>query len=281
MVIAITGGTGFIGTHLATAIPDAVLFDFPKNDLRNIEDACAFIDKWQPEVVYHLAAQPLVTNEDDMDTLSTNIVGTYNLLHACRNDKNLRSFVHIATDKVYGAGRVTRASPLKGIGHPYNVSKLCGDVIAQMYAKYYELPIRIIRTANIYGPGDTHYDRIIPGTIKATLEGVPIELRSNGHFIRDYIYISDLIPAYLRISNEPPGVYNLGGEETSVLEVVQTILRLMKREDLQPIILDSQHNELDYQHVDDCPKWWEPEVKLEDGLERTIRYEYSRFGKSI
>lgn len=270
VVTCITGGTGFIGTHLARAIPDAMLFEHPPKDLRAIKDACTFIDDNQPEVVFHLAAQSVVTNRDDYDSLSTNIVGTYNLLHACRADHNLRSFVHISTDKVYGDGTVTRLSPLNGVAHPYNASKLCGDVIAQMYWKYYDLPVHIVRTGNIYGPGDTHLDRIVPGTIKAAMEGRPIELRSNGTFVRDYIYIDDLIPAYLRIANEPPGIYNLGGQDASVLEIVRTILRIMGREDLQPIILNDQHNELEYQHVTDCPDWWQPQTSLAEGLERTI-----------
>jgi CDP-glucose 4,6-dehydratase len=271
--ICITGGTGFIGSHLARALPEAHLFDYPTHDLRNIVDACAFIDEYQPEVVYHLAAQSVVTNEDDLVSVSTNIVGTYNLLHACRTDKNLKSFVHISTDKVYGCnGEAKTTDRLKGNEHPYSASKTSGDILAQMYANYYGLPVRIIRTGNIYGPGDTHFDRLIPNTIKTTLERKRKVMRSNGRFIRDYIYIADLIPAYIRIADEPPGIYNLGGEYYSVLEVVQTILRLMRQEDLAPIIGNTQHNEITMQHIVDCPTWWKPQVSLEEGLKRTIRW---------
>ena len=273
MTICITGSSGFIGTHLATALPEAHLFDYPAHDLRDLADAEAFINDNQPEVVFHLAAQSVVTNDDDIQTLDTNISGTYNLMHACRKDKNLRSFVHISTDKVYGAGSVTRKSPLNGVGHPYNASKLCGDVIAQMYGNHYGIPVRIIRSGNIYGPGDTHYDRIVPGTIKATLEGKPMQLRSNGWMMRDYIYIADIIKGIIRVADEPEGIYNLGAkEEATVLYIVHTITWLMERDDLEPVILDSQRNELDYQHVTDCPKWWHPAVDLDDGLERTIRW---------
>ena len=271
-VTCITGASGFIGTHLARAIPGAHLFDFPDRDLRILADANAFIRKWQPEVVFHLAAQPVVTNEDDMETLSTNIDGTYNLLHACRDDKNLKSFVHISTDKVYGYGTVKRDSPLRGFSHPYNTSKLCGDAMAQMYASYYGLPVRIIRTGNIYGPGDMHLDRIVPGTIMAALEGKPLEMRSNGNFVRDYIYIDDLIPAYLRIAGERPGIYNLGGVSISAIDMVNTILRLMGREDLRPIIKNDQHGEISYQRVTDCPDWWKPATTLEDGLKASIKW---------
>jgi CDP-glucose 4,6-dehydratase len=275
-VTCITGGTGFIGSHLARVLPDAHLFDFPRYDLRSLIDTRKFIEKYQPEVVFHLAAQSVVTNDCDLETLDTNIDGTYNLLHSCRRDKFLRSFVHVSTDKVYGYGTVKRDSPLRGTGHPYNASKLCGDVIAQMYSEYYELPVHIVRTGNIYGPGDMHFDRIVPGAIKATLAGKPMELRSNGNFIRDYIYIDDLIPAYLKIADEPPGIYNLGGESWSVIDLVRKILQLMGREDLQPIILNNQKNELKYQRVMDCPKWWQSQVSLEEGLMRTISWYSNR-----
>ena len=275
--VAITGGTGFIGSHLARAVPDAHLFPYPDfQDLRNLKDTQEFVDLWKPEVVYHLAAQSVVTVDDDIQTLDTNVSGTYNLLHACRSNKNLKSFVHVSTDKVYGYGTVKRDSPLRGFGHLYNTSKLCGDAIAQMYSNHYGLPVRIIRTGNIYGPGDMHSDRIVPGTIKATLEGRPIELRSNGNFMRDYIYISDLIPAYLRIANERPGIYNLGGISCSAIDIVRTILRLMGREDLEPIILNNQKDELSFQHVTDCPDWWQPSVGLEEGLRATIKWHSDR-----
>lgn len=274
-VVCITGASGFIGSHLAAALPEAHLFPHPPEDLRNLRETIRFIETWRPTVLYHLAAQSVVTVDDDLLSLETNIAGTYNLYSACRKVERLRSIVHVSTDKVYGNGEVTRASPLKGVGHPYNASKLCGDVVAQMYKEYYGLPIRIIRTGNIYGPGDTHYDRIIPGTIRATLAGYPIELRSDGKFIRDYIYVGDLIPAYIRIADEPPGIYNLGGEAWAVIDVVRAILRLMGREDLQPIILNNQKNEIPFQHVTDCPTWWKPKTGLMEGLERTIAW-YSK-----
>lgn len=272
-VICITGGTGFIGSHLARALPKAHLFEFPKHDLRNIADACAFVDKYEPEVIFHLAAQAVVTNEDDYDSLSTNIVGTYNLLHACRNNRNLKSFVHISTDKVYGTNVYARTrDPLNGVDHPYSASKLCGDVVAQMYMHYYQLPIRIIRTGNIYGGGDHHLDRLIPGVITTTLAGRPFELRSDGEFERDYIYIDDLIPAYLKIAQEPPGIYNLGSKPYRAMYIVKMVLDLMGRKDLNPIILNNHKNEIPLQHVADCPDWWKPKTSLKDGLERTIQW---------
>ena len=277
MTVCVTGGSGFIGKHLMAAIPWAHQFWYPEHDLRDMRDAWEWINDWKPDVVFHLAAQSVVTNEQPMDSLTTNIDGTYNLLEACRIVGTVKSFVHISTDKVYGDNdKAGTTSPLRGTDHPYNASKVCGDIAAQLYGSYYAMPIHIVRTGNIYGPNDTHYDRIVPGTIKAVMEGKPLELRSDGQFIRDYIYVKDLIPAYLRIADEKPGIYNLGGESWKVIDIVQTILHLMGREDLHPVILNNAHNEIPVQHIVDCPDWWQPETSLEDGLRETVEWYSNR-----
>ena len=277
--ICITGGSGFIGSHLSKALPEAHLFNYPEDDLRSDGDCADFIVKYQPEYIFHLAAISTVTQDDDLTALSTNVNGTYNLLHACKLYANrLKSFVHISTDKVYGCnGDAKRSDPLKANDHPYHTSKACGDMIAQMYSNFYGLPVRIIRTGNIYGEGDNHLDRIVPNVITETLQGRRKVMRSNGKFIRDYIYIDDLIPAYIRIADEPPGIYNLGGEYHSVIDVVKMITRLMNREDLEPTAGNTQHNEILFQHVVDCPDWWKPQTTFEDGLRKTIEWYRQRY----
>jgi CDP-glucose 4,6-dehydratase len=105
-----------------------------------------------------------------------------------------------------------------------------------------------------------------------------VQLRSDGKAVRDYIYIDDVIPAYMRIADEPPGIYNLGGEMWSVLDLVRFITELMGRKDLQPVILNNAKAELSFQHVTDCPAWWERKTSMREGLERTIAY-YERMQK--
>ena len=272
-MICITGGHGFIGSHLAKALPEAKLFDYPNHDLRNIEHAEDFIYHYKPETVYHLAAQSVVTNHDDLETLDTNIVGTYNLLHACKEIGGVKSFVHISTDKVYGTNaNARRTDVLRGIGDPYTVSMHCGDLLAQNYSAFWGLPIHIIRTANIYGPNDKHLDRLIPGTIVDTLNGIQRKHRGDPRFIRDFIYVEDLIPAYIKIASEPPGIFNLGGDHFSIRDVTDMITRLMKSEHLPPIWEKTQKNEIPFQHITDCPDWWHPQTTLEDGIRKTIEW---------
>ena len=272
MTICITGGEGFIGSHLAKALPDAKLFKYPESDLRFLPDALDFIEEHKPDVVYHLAAQSVVTNIDELESMTTNIAGTYNLLSACKRVGCVKSFVHISTDKVYGTNaNARRYDILRGIGDPYTASKHCGDIIAQNYWAYWGIPIRIIRTANIYGPGDTHLDRIIPGNIVDILNGNVRENRGNPSWIRDFIYIDDLIPAYIRIADEEPGIYNLGSQYYTLREVVELIHKLMEVR-TPPLWKFSARNEIPFQHIVDCPDWWKPETDLDTGLRKTIEW---------
>lgn len=229
--VLLTGASGFIGHHLLERLYDlgadvgAIELDervpfftshFHKHRVfdANICDYDAVnrvINRFQPEIVFHLAAQPIVDTalNAPFDSLETNIRGTYNLLEVCsRVGKNIQSFVHFSTDKVYGEttneSGSTELSPLSGIAHPYNASKLCGDILAQSYASFTGLPISIIRSGNIYGEGDTHFERLIPYVCKMLINSRDPILRSNGFLYRDYIYISDVIDALLSVASTRP-----------------------------------------------------------------------------
>ena len=299
--VLITGGTGFIGSHLVYNFAkkaDLSLFvldfeqrKFPETsvvyhgNLSSYDDCLRIVGRSKPELVIHLAAQPLVTVDSTLDTLDSNVKGAYNLLQAIHEVGGVKVVLWVSTDKVYGAGsNLTEKSPLLGFEHPYNVSKLCGDLLAQSYAKYFNLPVVIVRTGNVYGEADIHWDRLIPGTIKDVLHGRQPTIRSDGTQKRDYIYIDDVLIGYAKIIEtflsgkiRPGEAINLGAKHPlSVIEVVDTNLAESGRADLAPKIKNSSPGELREQHVNSSKAkrlfGWEPKTDFVDGIRKTIAW---------
>ena len=109
-----------------------------------------------------------------------------------------------SSDKAYGTQETlpyTETLPLQGC-QPYEVSKSCADLIAQSYHYTYDLPVAITRCGNIYGGGDLNWSRIIPGTVRSLVRGERPIIRSDGQFVRDYIYVKDVSQAYMMIAEQ-------------------------------------------------------------------------------
>lgn len=294
--VIVTGASGFVGSHLSRKLVSLgadigiYIHKKPSNisnkkiigDLVNdTQKLPVFLEEFSPEIVFHLAAQPIVAprDADEMETMQTNITGTLNLLHACRSVSSIKSFVHISTDKVFGnTNPIKSDSKLNGLGHPYNTSKMIGDQLAQMYSNYYEIPMVVIRNANVYGVGDIHFERIIPRTIQKILRKENPIIRGDGHNTRDYLYVDDVIDGYLK-SAELPYVnklttVNLGGFNHSVIEVVDSISEKMGRVDLFPLFEDQWGGEIPSQHIENysIPIDWSPLINLDNGLDKTIEW---------
>ena len=289
--VFVTGASGFIGRHLcaklwtlgavvgAMRLDNGILADdtFVGN-LCEYNDVSRAISRFRPDVVFHLAAQPIVDTalHNPFDTLETNIRGTYNLLNVCSHQENIKSFVHFSTDKVYGETQdetgTTELSRLDGVSHPYNASKLCADILAQSYASFSNLPISIIRSGNVYGEGDTHWDRLIPYVCKMLVEGKDPVLRSNGFLYRDYIYVSDVIDALLLVGEGGKGIYNLGSEQAYTVKEIVKILEAIHGTSTLPIYADNSHLELRYQHMNydkiNRELGWMPNIGINAGLKR-------------
>ncbi len=253
------------------------------------------LNEYEIDTVFHLAAQTIVgtANRNPVSTFETNIRGTWNLLEACRRSPLISRIVIASSDKSYGDQPLlpyAESMPLQG-RHPYDVSKSCADLLALAYASTYQLPVAAARCANFFGGGDLNFNRVIPGTIQSVLCGEAPVIRSDGTYVRDYLYAADGAEAYLLLAEqldrrEVAGqAFNFSyGAKLTVLEIVQLVLRLMQREDLEPRILNQATNEIREQWLSSEKAkrelGWAPRHTLEQGLVETIRW-YEGFFKKV
>ncbi len=254
-------------------------------DYRSLERA---INEHEVDTVFHLAAQPIVgvAHRSPLQTFETNIRGTYNLLEACRQHRDLmRRVVVASSDKAYGtqpALPYTEDMPLQG-RNPYEVSKSCTDLIAQSYQHTYGLPVAIARCGNIYGGGDLNWSRIVPDTIRACLRSARPVIRSDGSYVRDYIYVKDVSGAYLRLAErlDDPVIqgeaFNFSPERAvTVLELVAHIQHLMGCAHLTPDIQNTARGEIHSQYLDASKAArlldWRPRYTLDESLTETIAW---------
>jgi CDP-glucose 4,6-dehydratase len=253
------------------------------------------INEYETDTVFHLGAQTIVgtASRSVLSTFESNIKGTWNVLEACRVcAKVVRRVIVASSDKAYGAHEnlpYTEEAPLKG-RFPYDVSKSCTDLLAFSYFYSFGLPVGVTRCGNLFGGGDLNFNRIIPGTIRSAFLGEKPVIRSDGKFIRDYFYVQDAVEAYIHFAeqmerrNLQGEAFNFGNETPiSVTDLVATILKLMEREDLEPVIRNEASNEIREQYLD-CAKArerleWKPIYSLEAGLQETIRWYRETLGQ--
>lgn len=251
------------------------------------------LNEYEIDTVFHLGAQTIVSiaNKNPMNTFIANINGSWNLLEACRSIDSVSRIVVASSDKAYGMHEVlpyTEKFPLLG-SHPYDVSKACADLIARAYHITYSLPVCVTRCGNFFGGGDLNFNRIVPGTIKSVIYGKRPVIRSDGTYIRDYIYIMDAVDAYLLLAEKMDDksihgeAFNFSNEiQMTVMDITKLILKLMGRSDLQPKILNTVKGEIKHQYL--CAEkakgvlGWKSRYKIEDGLKETIKW-YQEFFK--
>ena len=243
------------------------------------------LGEYEIDTVIHLAAQTIVSiaNRNPVSTLETNIAGTWATLEACRRSSSVKQIVVASSDKAYGEHKqlpYNEDAPLVG-RHPYDVSKSCADLIAQSYAVTYSLPVAITRSGNFYGGGDLNWNRLVPGTIRSVLRGNRPVIRSDGKFVRDYLYVDDgaaanmLLAERLASDNTLIGqAFNFSNEsQATVLEVVERILKLMRSE-LEPEVRNEAVNEIREQYLNAQKArqilGWKPLFTLDEGLRHTI-----------
>jgi CDP-glucose 4,6-dehydratase len=237
--------------------------------------------------VMHVAAQAIVgaARRDPVATFEVNVQGTWAVLEACRRAGGVEQVLLASSDKAYGeAARLpyVEDTPLLG-RQPYEASKACADLLGQSYAHTYGLPLAITRCGNYFGGGDRHWNRIVPGTIRAVLRGERPLIRTDGLFVRDYFHVDDGAAAYVALAEALAQRPELRGQafnfsyETPLtsLELVRRILRLMGS-DLEPEVLGEPADEIRAQILSAEKArrvlGWRPLHTLDEGLRLTIAW---------
>ncbi len=202
-----------------------------EGDVRNLHELRRCFEAAQPEVVFHLAAQPIVRESYDRPvyTYETNVMGTVNILECIRLSKTVRSFLNVTTDKVYlnreWEWGYRENEQLDG-SDPYSNSKSCSELVTHSYkSSFFEdgrVAISTARAGNVIGGGDFAKDRIIPDCVRAALEKRTVTIR-NANSVRPYQHVLEPIMVYLMIAEAQyqdkdfSGYYNVGPEEKDCL----------------------------------------------------------------
>lgn len=313
--VYVTGGTGLMGGWLVNALVDlgaevillvrdrtpasfvllrkvldrVTMVEGSLSDPHNIRRA---LSEYSVDTIFHLAAQPLVgvAKMDPVGTLETNIKGTWNILDAARQ-VGIPHVVVASSDKAYGPSDklpYREDDPLRG-EHPYDASKSCVDILSRMYAKAYGMRVGITRCGNLYGGGDFNFSRTVPGLIRSTYRREPFVVRSDGKFVRDYLYVKDAANAYLTLAECLAADASLSGEafnfsasaRLTVLDLIRTVLDLMGCNDLEPVIQNTASSEIREQYLDSGKArqmlGWTPSYTVEESLRETIDWYVSFF----
>jgi CDP-glucose 4,6-dehydratase len=316
--VLVTGATGLLGSWLVARLinegarvtalvldndPQSELFrsgnsqkiSVVSGNLANFDDVKRAVLRDDVESIFHLGAQTIVGTalKDPRGTFESNVQGTWNVLEAARESQGrVKSILVASSDKAYGSAPslpYDEDMPLRGEG-PYDVSKSATDLISRSYGLTYGLPVVIARCGNIYGGGDLNWSRIVPGTIRSLLNNEKPIIRSDGKFIRDYVYVEDAVDAYLHMAqaieakNISGDAFNFSRDEPmTVLELYRKISEVVVGSYIEPEIQNAAKAEIHSQHLDSSKArrelGWKSAISLEEGLKKTLSWYKSFLGK--
>ena len=315
--ILVTGHTGFKGSWLCKILVDAgahvtgYSLEAPTNpnlfelcgvqgkmnsiigDIRDREHLMKVFDEVQPEIVMHLAAQPIVRDsyKDPVYTYETNVMGTVNICEAVRQHPCVKSFLNVTTDKVYHNNEwewgYRENEPLDGYD-PYSNSKSCSELVTHSYINsfYCDMDVRVstARAGNVIGGGDFANDRIIPDSVRAAIKGEDIIVR-NPHSTRPYQHVLEPLQMYLMIVKEQyedatkAGFYNVGPDDCDCVTTGDLVdlfvnawgdgLKWVNKSDGGP-------HEANFLKLD-CSKvkrvfGWQPRWHVDEAIQKTVEW---------
>jgi UDP-glucose 4,6-dehydratase len=202
--------------------------------LSSVEDILEVLKRHRVTHVVHFAAQSHVDNSfsDALQYTKDNILGTHNLLEACRLYGSVQKIIHVSTDEVYGesmSDKKTEESVLCPT-NPYAATKAGAELIAQSYYHSFKMPIIITRGNNVYGPNQ-YPEKLIPKFIKLLKEGKKLTIHGNGSSIRSFLHVDDVCDAFRIVLEKGMigEIYNIGGgtedHEYSVMDVAKVLIR--------------------------------------------------------
>ncbi len=315
--VLITGHTGFKGTWLSKILIDCgadvvgYSLEAPTNpnlfklsgieksmksiigDIRNKEELENVFIEEQPQVVLHLAAQPIVRDSynDPVYTYETNVMGTVNICECIRCNKGVKSFLNVTTDKVYENKEwewgYRENEALNGFD-PYSNSKSCSELVTQSYINSFfnelNIPVSTARAGNVIGGGDFANDRIIPDCVRAVANNETIIIR-NSNSIRPYQHVLDPLFAYLMIAKaqyedkEYSGFYNVGPNEVDCVSTSKLVSLFCEKWG-EGMKWESRSvtgpHEANFLKLD-CSKLklkfeWQPRWNIEEAIEKTVEW---------
>jgi CDP-glucose 4,6-dehydratase len=315
--ILITGGTGLLGSSLVKRLLDNQEIEYVVvpttniksktsidlmgiksdrlnligGDIRDYDFVQRMFNEYEFDTIFHLGALSEVRKCQSNAKLAydTNIGGTINLLETARMYEDIKAIVVSSSDKAYGRCELpySEEDPLDGKGI-YEVSKSCQDLVARSYFYNYDMPVAVTRCSNLYGGADMNFSRIIPNTIRSILNNKsPLIWTGAENFIREFLHVDDAVSAYLSIAENiditKGNAYNIGsGEKITIGNLVTKILDKMPT-DVKIEYRERTFPEISNQYLDSSKikrdTGWEAEIKLDEGLSKTIEAYGSIFGR--
>jgi len=311
--VLVTGANGFVGSALCERLMNegksvvglirdrnyksrrAVIDNMSVvyGDIRDYDIVRYAVSKYEVDTIFHVGAITILkmATTDPKTCFQTNLMGTANVLEAARECKHVKKVVVASSDKAYGNHEIL---PYKEdfcllASDPYSTSKSCTDLLAQCYSYTYGLDTSIVRSGNIFGPGDLNKSRIIPGSILRLLENkAPVIYKGVGNYKREFMYIDDVVDAYMYVQERglPGQAYNVGGSGfQTIFDTVQMVIEEMGV-NIEPEVLEKDFIEIKEQYLDPTKLQtlgWECKYSIREGIRAAIPWykEYSKDPKKF